>query len=209
MVTFEIDSKKTALLVFDMINDFIKPGFPRENAAVREVLLPKLKKLIEHCRSKSIPIIYVVHTHRKNGSDMGIIAELIPGVKDGKSFVRGSEGVEVYDEIRPQEQDILVEKHRYSAFRGSDLDVILRGMGLDTVIVTGHSTNIGGETTARHAADLDYKVVFPSDGTIARDLPDMGWGPISKEDIQRVVLSTLAYRFAMVLPIDELILKLQ
>jgi nicotinamidase-related amidase len=209
MVDFEIDSRKTALLVFDMINDFIKPGFPRENPAVREVLLPKLKRLIEHCRSKGIPIIYVVHTHRKNGSDMGVIADLIPGVREGKSFVRGSEGVEVCYEIKPQEHDILVEKHRYSAFRGSDLDVILRGMKLDTVIVTGHSTNIGGETTARDAVDLDYKVIFPSDGTIARDLPDMGWGPVPKEDIRKVVLSTLAYRFAMVLPIDELISKLQ
>ena len=51
-------------------------------------------------------------------------------------------------------------------------------------------------------------MIFPSDGTIARDLPDMGWGPVSVEDIQRVVLSTLAYRFAMVLPIEELITKL-
>ena len=209
MVAYEINPRKTALLVFDMMNDFIKPGFPRENPAIRENLVPQLKKLIEHCRSKGIPIIYVCHAHRRGGSDMGIMAETIPGVREGESFVQGTEGVEVYDEIKPQEGDIVIEKHRYSAFRGTDLDLMLRSMGLDTLIVTGHSTNIGCETTARDATDMDYKVIFPSDGTIARDLPDMGWGPIPKEEIRRVVLSTLAYRFAMVLAIDELISKLQ
>jgi hypothetical protein len=52
-------------------------------------------------------------------------------------------------------------------------------------------------------------VIFPSDGSIARGLPDLGWGPVSPEEIKKVVLSILAHRFAMVLTIDELISKLK
>jgi nicotinamidase-related amidase len=209
MINYEIDITKTALLVYDMMNDFIKPGFPREDPHVRTILVPKIKKLIEHCRSKGIPIIYAIHTYRRNGSDMGLMAITISGIKDGKSFLKGSVGVEVYDEIKPQEDDIIIEKHRYSAFFGSDLDLILRGMGKDTLIVTGYSTNIGCETTTRDATNMGYKVIFPSDGSIARGLPDMGWGPVSPEEIKKVVLSILAHRFAMVLTIDELISKLK
>lgn len=209
MIKYEIDIKKTALLVYDMMNDFIKPGFPREDPEIRKILVPKIKKLIEHCRSKGVPIIYAIHTYRSNGADMGLMAITISGIKDGKSFLKGSEGVKVYDEIKPQENDIIIEKHRYSAFYGSDLDLILRGMEKDTLIVTGYSTNIGCETTTRDATNMGYKVIFPSDGSLARDLPDKGWGAVSSEEIRKVVLSILAHRFAMVLSIDELISKLQ
>lgn len=209
MVNYELEPQNTALLVYDMMNDFIKPGSPREDPSIREILIPKLKKLIEHCRSKSIPVIYIVHTHRRNGSDLGVMAVTISGVREAKSFVKGTDGVEVYDEIKPTEKDIVIEKHRYSAFHGTDLDLVLRSLGKDTLIVTGYSTNIGCETTVRDATTRDYKVIFPSDGSLARDLPDLGWGPIPKEEIRKVVLSILAHRFAMVLPIDELISKLQ
>jgi nicotinamidase-related amidase len=209
MIKYRINPKKTALLVYDMMNDFIKTGFPREDPQIRKILVPKIKRLIEHCRSKGIPIIYAIHTYRRNGSDMGLMAITIPGIKDGKSFLKGSAGVEVYDELKPQEDDIIIEKHRYSAFCGSDLDLILRGMGKDTLIVTGYSTNIGCETTTRDATNMGYKVIFPSDGSIARGLPDLGWGPVSPEEIKKVVLSILAHRFAMVLTIDELISKLK
>jgi nicotinamidase-related amidase len=211
MIKFEINPQKTALIVFDMMNDFCKPGFPREYPWIREVLVPKIKRLIEHCRSNGIPVIYSTISFRRDGIDMGIMAETVSGVKERKSFIRGTEGAQVYDEIKPQEGDIVVDKQRYSAFFGCNLDSILRGMGKDTVIVVGWQTNIGMESTVRDAVNHDYKVIYPSDGTGSRGLPDMGlgWGPISGEEVLRVSLSTLAYRFAMVLPTDELISKLQ
>ncbi len=206
MVAYSIDPQKTALLVIDMINDFVKPGAPRENPEIREKLIPRLKKLILHCRAKGIPVIYACHTHRKDGSDLGVLAQALPGTEI--SFIRGSEGVEVYAEIKPEEGDIVIEKHKYGAFYGTELELILRSMGKDTLIITGTATNLSCETAARDATNRDFKVVFPSDGNVARDLHDMGWGPIPKEEIQRVVLSTMAYRFARVLSIDELIAEL-
>jgi nicotinamidase-related amidase len=209
MVAHKINPQKTALLVFDMINEFIKPGFGGYTPGIRENLVPRLKKLIEHCRSKDIPVIYACHVHREDGSDFGLLPEILRGLKERKRFISGTESPEVYEEIKPQEGDIVVEKRRFSAFYGTDLELILRGMGKDTLIITGFATNIGCESTARDAVDMDFRVIFPSDGNGVRDLPDMGWGPIPGEEIQRVFLSTLARSFARVLTIDELISELQ
>ncbi len=160
-------------------------------------------------RSKGIPVIYACQAHRRDGSDAGLMAVIWPGVREGRALVKGTEGVEVYEEIKPLEGDVVIEKRRYSAFYNTDLELVLKNRGVDTLIIVGAATNIGCESTARDATNRDYKVIFPYDGNIARDEPDMGWGPISKEDVQRVVLTTLAHAFARVMSIEELISELQ
>jgi nicotinamidase-related amidase len=209
VVAYAIDPQKTALLVFDVLNESVKPGFPGYTPGLRENLVPRLKRLIEHCRAKGIPVIYVVHCFRRDGSDMGIMIELSRGLRERTRYIKGTESVEIYDEIKPREGDIVIEKHRYSAFYGSDLELILRSMGKDTLIVTGYSINVGCESTVRDATDRDIKVILPSDGVGGRDLPDEGWGPISHEEVAKVLLSCLAHRFAMVLTTEELISQLQ
>jgi ureidoacrylate peracid hydrolase len=126
MVHYSINPKKTALLVFDMLNDFIKPGAPLENPDVREQLIPRLKPLIGLCRSRGIPVIYACQAHRRDGSDAGLMAEIWPSVRERRALIKGTEGVEVYEEIRPQEGDIVIEKRRYSAFYNTDLELILK-----------------------------------------------------------------------------------
>lgn len=209
MIHYAIDTKKTALLVFDMLNDFIKPGAPLENPEVREKLIPRLKPLIQLCRSKRIPVIYTCHAHRRDGSDAGLMAQIWPSVRERRALMKDTEGVKVYNEIKPQEGDIIIEKHRYSAFYGTDLEMVLKTRGVDTLIIVGAATDIGCESTARDATNRDYKVIFPSDGNVARDAPDMGWGPIPKEDIQKVVLTVLAHAFARVATVDEVMSELQ
>jgi nicotinamidase-related amidase len=219
MIKFEIDPRKTALNVFDMHNQLIRPQvfdplapevpqFAKPLAHIEKALVPQVKRLIEHCRAKGIPIIYTYHAYREDGSDMGIMADLIPWVKEKKRFIRGMEGIQIFEEIKPQEGDIVIEKHRYSAFYGSDFELILRGLGKDTLIITGGLLELGLESTARDAVDLGFKLVLPSDGVAARDLPDEGSGPIPHEEVEKVVLACLAHRFAMVMTTQELISKL-
>lgn len=220
MVAFEINPLKSALIVFDMHNQLVKPQVfdplatevsqvVKALAHIEKGLVPQVKKLIEHCRSKGIPLIYTYHAYRKDGSDMGLVGEILRGVKEKRRFIRGMEGIQIYDEIKPQEGEIVIEKHRYSAFYGTDLELILRGMGKDTLIITGAVLDMGLESTARDAVDRGFKVVLPSDGVAAKDIDDEGWGPIPHEEVERVVLSSLAHRFAMVLTTEELISKLQ
>jgi len=204
MIKFEINPEKTALLVFDMINEFLKPGMPGETPHLRDELVPPVKKVIEHCRAKNIPVIYAIHTFRRDGSDMGLQLEVQSGLKERTRFIQGTENVEVYQELAPQAGDIVIEKHRLSAFYGTDLELILRSLGKDTLIVIGFSANAGCESTIRFAADSDIKVIVPRECVSSRDLPDMGWGPVPRQEVLKCILTTWAIRFARVTTVEEL-----
>lgn len=204
MAKFDINPKKTALLIIDMQNAFLKPGCKMALPAGR-ALIPKLKELIQACRNHEIPIIFAKHVLREDGSDEGIGSEFPPG----KICLTGTEDIEFYEEIRPRKSDIIVEKRRYSAFFSTDLDLVLRCKRVDTLIIGGVVTHMCCDTTARDARMRDYKVIFLSDGTATYSIPDMGWGPISAEEVQRFVLSILASRYAQVSSIDDVVRELQ
>ncbi len=209
MLHFDIVPQKTALLIFDMMNDFLLPGAPLENVEAREVLVPKLKKLLPLCRSKGILVAYTSHGHRRNGADVGYAGTIWKSVREGRALIKDTEGVKIYHEIAPAPQDVVIEKLRYSAFYGTDLDTILRSNGKDTLIICGAATNVGCETTARDAFCRDYKVIFPSDGNLVRDMPDVGWGAFSADIMQRVILSTLAHAFCEVITMEQLMKRIE
>ena len=98
--------------------------------------------------------------------------------------------------------DITLNKPRFGAFHGTDLELILRSKGIDTAIIGGIATNVCCETTAREANVRDFKVFFLKDGTAT-----FGMGDLSAEDIQNAVCTTLAFAFAQVLSVDEMIEK--
>ena len=207
MVEFEIHPRKSCLLIIDMTNAFISPGAPLEIPAGRS-LIPRLKNLTGVCRDKGLPIIFTTQAHRPDGSDLGIHAEFRPEMRTENILLQGTEAVDFYPEIQPEKNDIIITKRRFSAFVGTDLDLILRSKEIDTLIIGGVLTDVCCESTARDARMRDYKVLFLSDGTAARDLPDMGWGKVSAEEVQRVVLTDMAHRFAQVLTVEEVIDRL-
>ena len=204
MAKFAITPKRTAFLIIDMQNAFLKPGLKMALPAGR-ALIPKLQGLIQACRDHEIPIIFAKHVLREDGSDEGIGSEFPPG----KICLTGTEDIEFYGEIRPEKGDIVVEKRRYSAFYSTDLDLILRCKGIDTLIIGGVVTHMCCDTTARDARMRDYKVIFLSDGTATYSIPDMGWGTIPAEEVQRFVLTILASRYAQVSSIDDVVTELR
>ena len=197
-----VNPNTAALIVVDMENDFVAPGAPFEVTAAR-TLLPKLKKVMGFCRKAGIRIIYTTHVHRPDGSDMGRFADIYPAVADRKGLVDGTPGVEIYSEIAPQRDEVVIKKHRYSAFYGTDLDVILRGQGVDTVIVTGVTTEDCCHATARDAMFRDYKVVFLSDCTGTYAYPDLGYGNLPADEVHRSSLVILALSTAHVMTADD------
>jgi nicotinamidase-related amidase len=100
--------------------------------------------------------------------------------------------VEVIPALAPGPDDVVVTKSRYSAFVNTELESILRGNRIDTVVIAGLMTQYCSVTTARHAHDLDYKVVFVRDANAGPDLPDLGFGAVSHAEAQRVILTMLA-----------------
>jgi nicotinamidase-related amidase len=99
--------------------------------------------------------------------------------------------------------DILLEKPRFGAFHGTDLELLLRSRGIDSIIVTGIATNVCCETTAREATVRDFRVFFLSDGTTTFDM-----GDASAAELQRATCATLGMLFAQVRTVDEMIEKI-
>jgi len=201
-----VDPTRAALVVIDMENDFVAPGAPFEVEAARQ-LLPKLKQVIGFCRDVGISVIYTTHVHRRDGSDAGRFADIYPPIADGVGLVDGTPGIEIYDKIAPRPDEIIIKKHRYSAFFATDLDVILRGRGIDTVIVAGVTTEDCCHATARDAMFNDYHVAFLSDCTGTYAYPDMGYGELSADEVHRSSLIILAFSTAHVMTADELMAR--
>lgn len=203
-----IDPARAALIVVDMENDFVAPGASFEVEAGR-AMLPKLKALIGFCRARGIAVIYTTHAHRPDGSDKGRFADIYPAIADGRGLVDGSPGIEIYAEIAPEPGEVIIKKHRYSAFFGTDLDIILRGLNTDTVIVTGVTTENCCHATARDAMFRDYRVAFLSDCTATFAYPDLGYGALSADELHRSSLIALAFSTAHVMTADECMAKVE
>jgi biuret amidohydrolase len=207
-VKYPIIPEKTAMIVVDMQNDFVQEGAPIEIPRAR-AMVPRLNRLLDVCRAHQIPVIYIHHVIRGGDIDAGRLADHHEVIRNNQAIIAGTPNVEIYEGLKPQPGDLVVAKPRYSAFYGTDLEAILRSKGIDTLIISGTVTNVCCESTTRDAFSRDYKVIFLSDGNAAGDLPDLGFGPVSAEEIQRVVLTVLAMCFAQVSSIDQVIAEIE
>ncbi len=201
-----LDPQRTAMIVVDMENDFVEAGAPLDTPGAREIL-PKLREALEICREVGIRVIYTAHVHRRDGSDLGLFG-LSRMIRNGEALADGTPGVEIYPEIAPQPGEHVIRKHRYSAFFGTDLDMILRGWGVDTVIIAGTTTENCCHATARDAFFHDYKVVFLSDATATFDYPDLGFGEMSASEVHGAILIILAASSANVMSVDEMRMRI-
>jgi len=207
-VKYPIIPEKTAMIVVDMQNDFVQEGAPIEIPRAR-AMVPHLNRLLAVCREHKIPVIYIHHVIRGGDIDAGRLADHHEAIRNNKAILAGTPNVEIYEGLKPHPGDLVVAKPRYSAFYGTDLEAILRSKGIDTLIISGTVTNVCCESTTRDAFSRDYKVIFLSDGNAAGDLPDLGFGPVSAEEIQKVVLTVLAMSFAQVSSIAQVIAELE
>jgi len=159
-MNFTFTRDKTALLVIDMQNDFVRAGAIMEVPQAKEQL-PDIARLIATCRRLDVPVIYTVHETDPACCPLELLA--FPHLKDA-GMRRGTEGVEVVAKLAPAPGETVIHKHRFSAFYQTELELILRSMGaVDTLIICGTVTNICCEATARDAFYRDYKVIFGDD----------------------------------------------
>ncbi len=201
MVDFKVAASSTALIDVDMQNCFVENS-PVAAPRGREIL-PRINQLAEACRRKGVLVIHTIHVLRPDGSNTGVMGEIIPAIKAGL-INKGNPQAELHREIVVGRGDIILEKPRYGAFHGTDLELILRNRGIESVIITGICTNVCCETTAREANVRDFKVFFISDATATFDTPEA-----SADQIQPIVLATLKAAFAQVEDTASMIRKLE
>ncbi len=160
----EIYPEKTAILVIDMQNEFVheKGKLKCYNA---EYTVEPTRKLLEAAREAGAHVIYTKVAYRPDYLD----APKNELSRELGATQKGSWGVEIVDELKPEKGDIVIEKQRYSAFYGTILERILRRLGVETLILTGCATNVCVESTARDAHARDFDVIVLSDCTAAFD----------------------------------------
>jgi nicotinamidase-related amidase len=159
----------TALLVIDLQNDFVSADGPLALAGndISPVmkLLPKCAGFIDEARALGVMIVHVRFTNLPHGlSESPAILRTNLRMFNTVDFcIEGTRGAEIAEECSPREGDLVVSKHRSSAFVGTDLDQLLRSNGIETLVIIGHQTPGCVEATFRDAAYYDYYNVLIED----------------------------------------------
>lgn len=201
MVDFAIVPARTALINVDMQNCFVENSPLAAPDGLK--VLDRINRFAAACRKAGILVVHTIVHYRPDHSNVGRAADFAPEIIASGLLDNGRESAALHKGLVVEPGDILLEKPRYGAFHATDLELILRSKGIDTVIVTGICTNVCCETTAREAAVRDFKVVFTSDGTAT-----FGVGGLTDREIQRATCASLSIVFAQVLTIDEVIAKI-
>ena len=158
-----LDPARTALVVVDMQNDFVKEGGSLL-VPDAEGTIPTIKGLLDGARLSGAKVVFTQDTHTEDDPEWGIWPE---------HAREGTWGWEIVGELSPREDELVIRKVRYDAFYGTHLDHFLRLWGTDTLVLCGTVANICVHYTAASAALRWYDVVVPRDATSALDPFDL------------------------------------
>ncbi|PLX98623.1 MAG: nicotinamidase [Desulfuromonas sp.] len=155
---------REAILVVDMLNDFVLSGAPLEVPHNREIL-PALADRVEQARQQGTPVVYVCDAHAEDDSEFE---------KMGwpPHAVAGTRGAEIVSELAPQEGDRIVRKKTYSAFYQTELEEVLKEIGAEALIITGCVSNICIMSAVADAALRGYRVTVPVDSVASINKDD-------------------------------------
>ena len=188
----KVNPAHAALIVVDVQNDFCANGgvFDREgfDLSLMQAMVPRLTNFIGQAREVGLLIIYIQTIHISGNVYYASDVWLEQWKRTGKGAhikypvcEKNSWGAEFYPGIKPLPGEIVVQKHRYSAFVDTDLPLILRSKGIRTLIMSGVATNICVEATAKDGFMRDYYIVFLGDctATVAEELHNNTLGSIA------------------------------
>ena len=174
-----VDLSKSAIIVVDMQNAFLKKGGYFDAMGIDisegEKIIGPCREIISLAREKGVKIIYLQMGYSQDLSDKGPpdspyaykakipkLLENRPDLRD-KLYIYGTWGAEIIEELRPEGEDIVIKKQRYDGFVGTNLDIVLRTLGIRYLFFLGIATNVCVESTLRRSFFLDYYPILVSD----------------------------------------------
>lgn len=185
---------KTALLVVDMQNDFIRFKNSPVYVPPAKKIIPKIAKLLTACRKNKIPIVCAITSHKKDRSDWALLDK-----KYHRAYcIENTPGAKIIPEINPQKIEYIVRKRRYSAFYKTNLEKLLKRLKIKKLIVCGVTTSCCVSSTVRDAYFRDYEVMVASDAVSA-----------THRDLHRASLKYFRENIGLVLKTDEVIKHLE
>lgn len=158
-----LDPASTAVMVVDVQNDFCDPDeFPR---AIE--MLPRLRAFLADMRARGFPVVYTRAVHSESTDTDVWLSRYASRPHRTGTCAAGTVGAEIHLDVAPEPGDLVVDKSRYNAFLGTDLERRLRDRGIGSLVFTGIATNVCVDTTAREAFSRDFWTVLVGDCMVA------------------------------------------
>ncbi|KUL38887.1 isochorismatase [Streptomyces sp. NRRL F-4489] len=176
----------SALLVMDVQQAIV------DIAGADAAYLSRVRRAIDAARAADMPVIYVVIGFRPGFPEVGTRNRALAAIAQAGLYAEGAPGTGIHPEVAPRPGDVVVTKRRASAFSGSDLDVLLRARGIDSLVLTGIATSAVVLSTLCQANDLDFGLTVLADGCLDLD-----------PEVHRVLTERLFPQWADVLTVDD------
>jgi len=203
---YDLGHRQVTLLVIDVQREYFDEDGPAYVDHARDIVA-NVNRLIDLFRAEGLPIVFVKHQHRADGSDAGRMGDFsAPDEED--SFVEGTPRVEFIPELHVEPLDVVVVKRRYSAFLGTDLEAVLHAARTRAVVICGLMTSFCCETTARDAHGRDYEVLFAADAVEGPDLEDAAGREVPHDVVLANTVTALAAGFAEIVSVDDVVARL-
>jgi ureidoacrylate peracid hydrolase len=194
----KVDPGCAAVMVIDMQNDFCSEGGFLDHLDVDlgpiQAIVPTIRRLLDKARERGVPVLHAYY----DGDPRFFLAPMLERLErknESEAYcMPGSWGIEIVDELKPREGELVIGKHRYSAFFGTDLDMHLKANGIQTLILCGTATNNCVDGTGRDAFYNGYYVVLPSDASAA-----------PTDELHRATLQTADHAYGIVSTVGEII----
>jgi nicotinamidase-related amidase len=184
---YDLHHRQAALLVIDVQGEYFDEDGPAYVEHARDIV-GNVNRLVDLFRAEGLPIVFVKHMQRADGSDAGRMGDFsAPGEED--SFVEGTPRVELIPELHVKARDIVVVKRRY-------------------VVICGLMTSFCCETTARDAHGRDYEVLFAADAVEGPDLEDTDGREVPHDAVLANTVTALGAGFAEIVTTDDVIARL-
>ena len=198
-----LDPRKAALVVIDMQNHFMAPGFMAETPTAREVV-PNVNRLAQALRDMGGHVVWIQNVTTGTRESWSTYHEFLQmperAAKRYASMEDGAEGHKLWPGLEVLPEDACMNKRRYSAFLqgSSDIERHLRARGIDTVMVVGVATQVCCESTARDACMLNFKTLMISDACAT-----------DSDELHNASLNAFYQNFGDVQSVEEVIASLQ
>ena len=158
-----INPRASALLVLDLQKLILEGSAAPQSAAEKEALLSRSARLIDAARTARMRVIYVRNGFRRGYPEVSERNKSFALIRQTDRFPDDADGSQIHPAVAPHTGEVVITKHRVNAFFGTELDMILRSNGIETLILAGIATSRVVLSTLRYAADADYGIIVPHD----------------------------------------------
>lgn len=193
-----LDPARTVLLVVDMQNAFVMPGGSMArlglSTARGNAVVEPIRRLLEAFRARHLPVIHTLTTFRSDYVDAGLVAEHFPALRPLGHLISGTWDAQIVERLLPRAGEYVIAKNRFNAFYGTNLELTLRSLHADTLVVAGVATNICVESTIREAFTRDIRVILPRDATASYT-----------KEMEEASVATVGFMFAEVVTVADVV----